>query len=259
MRTRKTLLITGAALLAAGAVICGSSFAIFGFDFKQLSGAEFVTNEYEPGESFENISIKGDTEDIVFEASEDGKCKVICYEDAKEPHDVRVEDDTLTIGVPKNRKWHFGIYTETPKITVYLPEKEYVGLLIDTDTGDVTISDAFTFGSVDMKLDTGDADIHDMTCGDLKVDLDTGDLKLANVIASGEFHIESDTGDVHFDGCDAETVYVETDTGDVSGTLLSDRVFSAKSDTGSVNVPDTTTGGRCEITTDTGDIKISVS
>jgi len=40
--------------------------------------------------------------------------------------------------------------------------------------------------------------------------------------------------------------------------LLTDKVFITKTDTGSINVPDSITGGRCEIKTDTGDIKITV-
>ena len=61
-----------------------------------------------------------------------------------------------------------------------------------------------------------------------------------------------------FDGSDAEAVYVTTDTGDVKGTFLTDKVYITKTDTGSVDVPGSTSGGRCEITTDTGDIKLSV-
>jgi DUF4097 and DUF4098 domain-containing protein YvlB len=63
---------------------------------------------------------------------------------------------------------------------------------------------------------------------------------------------------VKFERCDASELYIELDTGDVTGSLLSDKVFIAQSDTGRVNVPKSVTGGRCEITTDTGDIKITV-
>ena len=58
--------------------------------------------------------------------------------------------------------------------------------------------------------------------------------------------------------CDAAEIFVETDTGDVKGSLLSEKVFIPKSDTGDIKVPKTVTGGRCEITTDTGDIKIEL-
>lgn len=66
------------------------------------------------------------------------------------------------------------------------------------------------------------------------------------------------TGYVRFDKCGAAELYVETDTGDVTGSLLSDKVFITDTDAGDVDVPKTASGGRCEIRTDTGDIKIEV-
>ena len=51
---------------------------------------------------------------------------------------------------------------------------------------------------------------------------------------------------------------VSTDTGDVTGSLLSAKVFVVTTDTGTVQVPKSTAGGRCEISTDTGDIRITV-
>ena len=51
---------------------------------------------------------------------------------------------------------------------------------------------------------------------------------------------------------------MKTDTGKVVGSLLSEKVFIAETSTGKVSVPKTTTGGKCEITTSTGDIKIEV-
>ena len=57
---------------------------------------------------------------------------------------------------------------------------------------------------------------------------------------------------------EARTISIKTDTGDVTGTLLSEKEFITDSDTGNIDVPKTTTGGKCEITTDTGDIKIDI-
>jgi DUF4097 and DUF4098 domain-containing protein YvlB len=78
------------------------------------------------------------------------------------------------------------------------------------------------------------------------------------VIASGAFVIKRTTGDVTFEGCDAAELLVATDTGDVEGTLLTEKIFFVETDTGRREYPKTTTGGKCEITTDTGDIKISI-
>ena len=63
-------------------------------------------------------------------------------------------------------------------------------------------------------------------------------------------------GDVEFNGCDADEIYVKTNAGNVTGSFLSNKVFIVDTDTGSVDVPKTETGGRCEINTHTGDIKI---
>ena len=70
--------------------------------------------------------------------------------------------------------------------------------------------------------------------------------------------IKRSTGDVKFDGSDAAEIFIKTDTGDVTGSLLTDKVFITQTDTGNIDVPKTVNGGRCEISTDTGDIKISV-
>ena len=83
-------------------------------------------------------------------------------------------------------------------------------------------------------------------------------MKEIQEILTGEFNLERNTGDIEFHGCDAETIYVETDTGDVTGTLLTDKVFITETDTGSVDVPKSVSGGRCEISTDTGDIRIEI-
>jgi DUF4097 and DUF4098 domain-containing protein YvlB len=95
-------------------------------------------------------------------------------------------------------------------------------------------------------------------CRNLKSDGATGDLSLDNVIAAEVFRIERSTGDVDFEGCDAAEITVTTDTGHIRGSLLSDKVFIAETDTGRVDVPHTTTGGKCQLTTDTGNIKISI-
>lgn len=81
---------------------------------------------------------------------------------------------------------------------------------------------------------------------------------MENVIASGKFTCKRDTGDVKLTLCDAAELYIKTDTGDVTGSLKTDKIIFAQTDTGKVSVPKTTTGGRCEIETDTGDIKITI-
>lgn len=129
---------------------------------------------------------------------------------------------------------------------------------LKVSTGHITASAITCDGDVKVKTTTGDATLTDVICRNLSSDGSTGDLTLNNVIASKDFSIERDTGDVRFDACDAVTLTVTTDTGDIEGTLLTEKVFITHTDTGSVDVPETTTGGACKLTTDTGDITITI-
>lgn len=129
---------------------------------------------------------------------------------------------------------------------------------LSVSTGRVSVSSVKCEGDVSLKVSTGKADLVGVECKSFSSTGNTGGLVMKDVVAEGIFSIERSTGDVSFDGCDAAEIYVTTDTGDVRGSLLSAKVFITETDTGKVDVPKSITGGRCEIKTDTGDVKITV-
>lgn len=317
-KATKLWLISAAALVVVGLLLFAVVMSGYRWDFTKLNTSAYETSTYEVTKDFHNISIDTDTADFVFTLSNNEKCIVECYEEETSRHFLTVEGDTLVIKAAENKTWynHIGFHFETPKITVYLPKAEYSSLLINEDTGDISISKDFRFenttittstgditylassadmlkiqastgnirvengsvGALALRVSTGTINVSDVICaGDIHIQVssgkanltntccknllsegDTGDLFLNNVIAAEKFSIERDTGDVRFDGADAAQISVETDTGDITGTLLTDKIFIAETDTGRVDVPKTTTGGKCELDTDTGDIKISV-
>ena len=283
------------------------------------SSMNYETNIHEINEEFNNISIKTDTADIAFVPSNDGMCRVACYEDAKSIHSVEIQNGTLMINVVNNKKWYdyIGVNIVSPKITVYLPEKAYSSLVIEENTGDIEISKDFKFKSIDISLSTGNVKCYasavenitiatstgaiyvegisasslnltvstgnvtvssvtceeditigvstgktyltDVVCKNLTSTGNTGNISLKNVISTEKISVERSTGDVTLDRSDAAELFITTSTGDVEGSLLTDKVFITKTDRGRINVPNSITGGRCEITTETGDIKISIS
>lgn len=188
-----------------------------------------------------------------------------------------IDTSTGAVIIPKDFIFEsISISASTAYIACYASASETVK--IETDTGDITLSDV-TVGKLDLEVSTGrvtlegvvcEDDIRigvstgkcmldDVSCASLISNGDTGDIHLTNVIASGSFNIERSTGDVRFEGSDAAEIYVETDTGDVTGTILSEKIFFTDTSTGKVSVPKCMTGGRCEIVTSTGDIKISIA
>ena len=314
-KTRIWLLKAGA-LMLAGCILFAGVMASPKWEPKKLSADQFETNTHEIGGEFRDISVKTDTADIQFLPSEDGTCRVVCYEEHDALHTVNVEGSTLTIAPAEQRAWHTYASFGTPKITVYLPQADYDTLLIHSGTGTAEISGDLTFESAQLFLSTGNANFYasasgavqietstgnirvehtsagalalstatglvsvtDVTCAEnVGVDVATGDavltgvscknvrskgsagsLTLTHVLASEEITVERSTGDVTLTACDAAGLSVQTDTGDVTGSLLTDKVFLTDTAAGTVDVPNSTTGGPCEIRTATGDIQFRI-
>lgn len=148
------------------------------------------------------------------------------------------------------------IKASTGKIRV---ENVFAGEInLATTTGEIIVSDVECEGDIRIDVSTGKVNLKDIQCKNLTSKGSTGNITLRNVIATEKFSIQRSTGDVSFDGSDAAEIFVETDTGNVKGTLLTNKVFITHTDTGRVNVPKTVTGGKCEINTDTGNIKIDI-
>lgn len=281
MKTRtKAWLVIASSLVLIGLIMFALVMTQYNWNFVELDTSKYETNTYSITEEFNNISLNTDTADILFKVSETGKCKVECYEEENAKHSVTVKDDTLIIQLNNKKSWYdyVGINFTCPKITVYLPKSEYNNLSIkedtgdirienistdalelSTSTGDVTLSDINCKGDININVSTGKANLNDINCKSITTKGSTGDIILKNLIITEKLSIKRSTGDIKIDGSDASEIFIETDTGDVRGSLLTDKIFTAYTDTGIIDVPKTVNGGRCEITTDTGDIILKIS
>ncbi|MBO7293601.1 MAG: DUF4097 family beta strand repeat protein [Clostridia bacterium] len=293
-KVTKNLLITALVLILVGGAAFTVLLARCDWDLTNLSGGEVETHEYAITEGFDTVKIFADTADILFLPSEDGICRVVTRDHRDITYTPTVEDGTLRVGHSDERAWydHITFFGGRSTVTVYLPAGEYAALTVDTSTGDVEIPRDFTFGQMEVTLSTGDvtcsatvlgkatvtastgditlADLSagelalsvstgditlsGVTCGSLVSKGNTGDIRLTGTLVAGTLSIERSTGDVTLDGCDAAEVFIKTSTGDVGGRFLTDKVFLVDTSTGDREVPRTTSGGRCEIITSSGDI-----
>ena len=149
------------------------------------------------------------------------------------------------------------IKTSTGDIGV---ENTKVGAMeLKVSTGEIEVSNVTCQGDVNIKVSTGETELEGLSCSNLTSTGSTGHISLERVLVEEKLSIERSTGDVEFVRSDAGEILVKTNTGDVRGSLLSEKVFITHTDTGRANVPGTTTGGRCEITTNTGNIRLELS
>ena len=281
MKTKKVIaLIISFILIVLGSMIVGLSLYSADFDFSKLNSLNVVENTYTIKEDFTSISAKSLECDIRLSLSENDECKVICREYTKVAHKAAVEDNKLTITREDSRKCYdyIGVFIDKTEIIVFLPKSEYEALNIGGATGDIDVPDNFKFKNITLSTNTGDIYLASKVEEDLSITTstgdveilntnpknvsivsDTGDVELKDTIASENITISTDTGDIELSECDAKKLLLSSDTGDISGTLLSGKIFKAESNTGDITVPLSTSGGACEIETDTGDIYIKAN
>lgn len=189
---------------------------------------------------------------------------------------LSIESTTGNVSIPK--EFHFvsmDISETTGSVTSYASATDSVRIKTTTgnicvenietkkldlsvSTGRVTVSGVTCNGDVSVKVSTGKVNLTDIRCDNIRSEGNTGDITLKNVIAAEEISVERSTGSVTLTACDGAEIFIETDTGNIVGSLLTEKMFLAQTDTGSVSVPKSTTGGRCELTTDTGDIRMEI-
>ena len=149
-----------------------------------------------------------------------------------------------------------GIRTSTGGIRLEGASADAVSL--KASTGKVEVAHVTWRGAFDLTVSTGKAVLTEVTCARFMTKGNTGSITCTDVMVDGVMAIERTTGDVTFELCDAGELQVQTDTGDVTGSLRSAKVFIVQSDTGKIDVPESVTGGKCKITSDTGDIRIRI-
>ena len=199
---------------------------------------------YLPEENYGDLIVTGHTGDVT-----------IPNDFRFESIDIAVTTGSVTCGASATGN----LKLKTSTGDIFVSGISAASLELTVTTGQITARETACEEDIDIRVRTGKAVLTDVSCRNLTTSGTTGDLTLRNVIASGKIEIERSTGTVKLDACDAAALDIETDTGDVTGTLLSEKIFLVETDTGRINVPKTTTGGKCEIETDTGNIKIEIT
>ncbi len=294
----KIWLIVAGLLILAGLLLSFGVMSRVNFDFTKLDTAHYQTVIHDITDSFDRISIDLQTAGVVFVPSESGQVRLVSTEKEEHPLIVTVQDGTLLISQEKSLD-RFSLFTfGNPTLTVELPVFWTGPLSVDLTTGDAELPEAFCLsdihlsvttgdvrcsasssgsiaikattgdivmtdvravGAVELSQTTGDTTLTHVTCGTLFSTGTTGDLLMKDVLAEGSFSLTRGTGDICFDRCDAGSIFAKATTGDISGTLLTEKLFTTQATTGTIRVPSTTSGSKCELMTTTGDIFIDLT
>ena len=193
---------------------------------------------YLPAAEYASLQVRTDTGDIVV-SEEPSFIEMILRSDTGDISCVGVSGDVLDCMTSTG---DISVQNSAPNLTK-----------LHSSTGDLKVS-VVACEEMHLQTSTGKVDAENVTAPMLSCTSDTGEVELEGVLAENYLQIRTTTGDVGIENCDAGRVDIETDTGDVEGHFLTPKWFSAFSDTGNVNVPNTPEGGDCRIESNTGSI-----
>lgn len=276
----KYWIIAAAVLIVVGIASVLLAMESCDWDFRKLDTAKYQTVTHELNQEVLHISVRSTTADVLVAPSEDGKARVVCTEHKKIKHAVTETDGQLTVSVVDERAWydHIQLFSfTTPKITVYLPMTEYGTLSVEGSTGDVKISDGFSFESIGVKassgdvfcgassadtltvhVSTGDVRLNDTTARAITLSTSTGDISLSRVTSTGNIQIDVSTGDVEMTDVRCQSLSSTGSTGDVElENVIATESIRLERSTGDVEL-DRCDAAEVFIETNTGDVEGSL-
>ena len=213
-------------------------------------------------------------------------------------HTVEVEHGVLKINRhTKGVSWLFGESLGELLVEVQLPKKEYSSLSASSVSGRIIVENGLSFDKVDLNSTSGSVTFSAVakdeitaysTSGSVNISTNSvlysvdarstsgrvylsdikarkvyaksnsGSVVLNNVIALDNLSLYSTSGSIRLDHCDGGDIYIESSSGSVKGTLLSDKYFRARSNTGRVDVPYSYGVNICDVKTTSGSIVLSI-
>lgn len=214
------------------------------YDYIGVSFGNTSMTVYLPRDKYESLDIKSNTGDI-------------CIPNTFSFGNVSIDGDTCKVDCSSSVSNTLDIKVDTGDIRVSSCVSGELKLL--TKTGKISLTSSQIMNGADVEAKTGGIDIDGVTCKSLNVCNDTGLIALSNTTANGVLEVKNGTGSIRFEKCDGGEIYAKTSTGSITGSFLSEKIIFASSSTGKVDVPKSTSGGKCELTTSTGSIKIEMA
>ena len=256
-RTVKLLFIIAATLILAGGLLFTCVLWASGWDFTKLNSSDYESETKEISEDFDSITVSSDTTDILLALSENGKTYVDFYKKTDSLYYVSVIDGALTIELSEE-KWYKDIFDfgqET--VTIYIPEKKFADLVIDSSTSDIKISEGLQFENINISLSTGDVKSYASAVNGIKITASTGDIYLENVSAKS-IELSVSTGEINLKNvnCDDE-IKLSVSTGDTELENVQCGSIVSTGDTGDLTLTNVVAKGKYNIKRSTGDIMLN--
>lgn len=229
-----TALVIAGALILAGAAIGLIALASNGFDWNRFGNKAKVTKEFEIDKEIDRLNITSSSCDVDIRPSEDGNCKVVYSGIEDTVPEVNVDGSCLYVTLEDTRSIEsfINIRFFSDKAIVYLPEKEYLEIIIAGHSGSAIIN-GITCDSLMAGTESGNVTINETSYGSMIAKTTSGEITLRKT-SGGETALQTASGNVTFDDVYASDIKAETKSGNIIGTVTEDTNYTASTDSGEV-------------------------
>lgn len=241
-------IVIGSVLLVVGGAIFGVGLA------RSFADTKIETKTVEITEPIGDFAFDLDTSNLEFKVSDETK---VVYEDKESSyHEVKVENNTLSIVQKSNRKWYKLFDFGSLHVTVYSPIFAFNNLTIKSSTGDVTIPEGYVFNNADIKLSTGNVRFKATVLESTKVEVTTGDVYLSD-FNTKELTVKSSTGKINIDKMEVTNdASFQASTGKINVKDFTANNLTAKASTGKITLTNVVIANHLQLSASTGDIKL---
>ena len=221
----------------------------------------YVTSAYDVTDAYKGILVSAQDATVRIEPSDDDRTRLVFLEKKRRPYEFFVQDGVLTVRSTK-RKWYqlLKVGVDRSEIRLYVPRSMPEGISVKANVGNVAVCSIACGGAVDIQINTGKVNLETVSCKELDSKGNSGSVSLNNCTAKDRIFIKRNTGKVQLNDCSAPEIFVKTNTGKVCGKLPTNMAFVARTNTGKIQIPQSpigeVIGGRCEIKTNTGNLKV---
>lgn len=283
----KIALIVATCFIGLGLILLCVSVSMEGFDLNTLRGntvdtTNTVVKTMQITDRFHSIRVDEVECDIEILPAVDGNCSVVYTDCDCFTHNISVKDQTLTVSYEESGSWtdhiQFNLNTQH-YVKIYLPIDALEKLELTAASGDISVSNGFTFadtalttasgninfsaqvsGALSASTASGDVKLNDVSAASLTADSGSGDFELSQLTITGHMFLETGSGDIELDRVDSTTAKLETGSGDIEGTILSQKNFKADTGSGELSLPNyDPSAGLWELDTGSGDIELSIA
>lgn len=231
MRNIKLISLIALALLIVGVI--GSVFT-----FNSVHQSDWLTKEeIIPSEGIENLDIlTNNTKIEVLPTNDSDITAELSTKSKKHELLVKVEDSTLFIEVKDKQRSFISLdfFSFGTTLVVYVPEKAYDSLQVESDNGRITI-DEIEANDVNIKADNGRIELENIESTTVTGEASNGLISMKN-INSSTINVNTSNGKIMLDHVEGE-IFGRTSNGTIElVTKDLDRFIELETNNGKINV-----------------------